>query len=308
MASPVSFNPARHPVHLVLIVYHLALAGVWLTLFSKSALAPWMAVAHAVFAAVRWGLRRLPRLPRGVGALVDASPALALAFFWSELGTLQALRAAPAQDATVRWLDLQIFGVHAHEIWMRRMPQVWMSELMHFGYFLYYLVLAIPPFAILAVRGREAFRSATLAVLVTYLTCFLFYLAFPVYGPQALADPTHTAAPGGFFHDLVEGARRAGDSPGTAFPSSHVAGAVTMAWLAWRFLPRGWAAALSFAAMWIGLATVYTRNHYAIDAVLGFLWAIPLQAWLVPRFEGSSQGKATPAAPHAAEVSLSASP
>jgi membrane-associated phospholipid phosphatase len=286
--------PALHPVDWVLAAYNVALVPVWLGLVSRSPAAPWLALAHGLAACLPLLLRR-SRLPAGVRALVDLTPVLALAFFWAELGALQALRGLPPQDALVRRLDLALFGVHWSEVWSRAMSDAWMSELMHFGYFLYYLVLAVPPIVILLLRGRDAFRSLALAVMVTYLSCFLFYLVFPVYGPRAMAAAGAAQAPsGGFFHGLVEAARESGDSLGTAFPSSHVAGAVTMAWVAWRFLPRAWAALLSIAAALVTLSTVYTENHYAVDALAGFLWVVPLLGWVVPRLESAGRPRKPP--------------
>ena len=276
---------APYPVDWIVAAYNAALVPVWLGLAPKSAAAPWMALGHGVAALVPFLLRRVRSAPSRIRASFVLYPVVALALFWAELGTLQSLRAAPPLDDIVRRLDLAVFGTHWHEVWMEAMPQAWMSELMHFGYFLYYPVLVIPPFVILAMRGPGAFRSVTLAVMVTYLSCFLFYLAVPVYGPRAMTAGAHVPDAGGFFQALVEGARERGDSPGTAFPSSHVAGAVTIAWMGWRWLPRVWAHVLSAAAAMVALATVYTRNHYAVDALAGLLWALALQAWLVPRLE-----------------------
>lgn len=314
-APPPAPTPELHPVDTVIALYQAALVPVWLGLASKIPAAPWIALAHAVAALLPAALRRVRTLPAAAQVALTLYPAVALAVFWAELGLVQALRSAPPLDPLVRRLDLALFGSHWHVAWMDAMPQAWMSELMHFGYFLYYLVLAIPPFAILLTRGRDVFRSATLAVMVTYLSCFLFYLAAPVHGPRALAGAEGAPVPGGLFHTLVERARESGDSLGTAFPSSHVAGVVTIAWVAWRWLPRGWAVVLSVAAAMVTLSTIYTRNHYAVDALAGILWAVPLQAWLVPRLERRAAARPR-AAPLAGEpprrapsgVSSSASP
>src|SRR4029434_9806213 len=112
-----------------------------------------------------------------------------------------------------------------------------------------------------------AFRSVVLALMLTYLSCFVFYLGFPVYGPRAIAAfaMLPSLAPG-FFHGLVEHTRESGDSLGTAFPSSHVAGVVTMAWMGWRWLGAGWGLVLTAAATGLALAPVYTGKHYVIDA------------------------------------------
>ena len=101
--------------------------------------------------------------------------------------------------------------------------------------------------------------------MLTYLTCFLFYIAFPVYGPRAMAA-------------------------GTAFPSSHVAGVVTMAVLGWRWLGRGWGLVMAVAALAVTLSTVYTGNHYVVDAMVGALWVVPFQAWIQPYLERRDAG------------------
>jgi membrane-associated phospholipid phosphatase len=274
-----------YPVDWVVASYNAILAVVWLGLVPRAPGALWVVLAHAVAAGLPWLFRSIPPVPRWLRPLRDGYPFLGLALFWAELGPLQTLRAVPPHDPFVRSLDLAIFGVHWHEIWMNAMPGRWISETMHFSYFLYYLLLVIPPLAIGLSRGPRAFRSVALAVTITYLSCFLFYLAFPVYGPRASDAASLAAAPDGFFHTLVDRARASGDSPGTAFPSSHVAGAVTMAWLGWRWLSRRWALVLTLAALAVALATVYTRNHYAVDALAGFIWVVPLQGWLAPGLE-----------------------
>ena len=274
-----------YPVDWIVASYNAILAVVWVGLVPRAPGALWLTLAHAAAAGLPWLLRSIPPAPRWLRPLRDGYPFLGLALFWTELGPLQALRAAPPHDPFVRRLDLAIFGVHWHEIWMNAMPARWISETMHFAYFLYYLLLVIPPLAIGLRRGPRAFRSVALAVMITYLSCFLFYLAFPVYGPRASDAVSLAAAPSGFFHTLVDQARASGDSQGTAFPSSHVAGAVTIAWLGWRRLSRRWALILTLAALAVALATVYTRNHYAVDALAGFLWVVPLQGWLAPALE-----------------------
>lgn len=288
MGSPNTIGGARGVVYLVdwvVASYNAILAMVWLGLAPRDAGVLWPALVHAAAAGLPWLLRRLPHAPPLARALRDGYPLIGLTFFWAELGPLQALRGAEPHDLFVQQLDLALFGVHWHEIWMSLMPWRWMSEAMHFAYFLYYLLLVIPPLAIGLRRGLRGFRSVVLALMITYLSCFLFYLVFPVYGPRTLAAASLAAAPNGLFHTLVELARASGDSLGTAFPSSHVAGAATIAWLGWRWLSRGWAAVLALAALAVGLATVYTRNHYAVDALAGLLWIVPLQGALAPALE-----------------------
>ena len=274
-----------YPVDWIVALYNAILAIVWLGLASRVPGAPWLALAHATAAGLPWLLRGLPAVPPRARALRDSYPLIGLALFWAELGPLQILRGQEPRDLFVNKLDLALFGVHWHEIWMSMMPGRWMSEAMHFAYFLYYLLLVIPLLAIGFHRGLRAFRSVVLAMMITYLSCFLFYLVFPVYGPRAIGGASLAAAPDGLFHTLVERARASGDSPGTAFPSSHVAGVATIAWVSWRWLSKRWSAVLTLAALAVALATVYTRNHYAVDAVAGLAWIVPLQGGLAPALE-----------------------
>jgi len=276
---------AIYPVDWIVASYNATLTIVWLGLVSRVAGAPWLALAHAAAAGIPWLLRRIPHVPPRARLLRDSYPLIGLALFWAELGPLQALRGMKPHDLFVQRLDLAVFGVHWQEIWMNAMPDRWVSEGMHFAYFLYYLLLVIPPLVIGFRRGQGGFRSVVLALTLTYLSCFLFYLAFPVYGPRSSGAASLATVPHGFFHTLVDRVRAIGDSLGTAFPSSHVAGVATIAWLGWRWLSKTWSVILTLAALAVALATVYTRNHYAIDALVGLLWIVPFQGWLAPALE-----------------------
>ena len=276
------------PVDGVIAGYNLVLALVWLGLRDRAPHAWVVALCHLVAAGLPWlfaGAR-----PRGVWRAVrEGYPLVGFALFWGELGVVQRLRGLPPHDEAIRALDLRLFHAHWSELWMARMPYPALQEVMFFCYFLYYFLLIVPPVAMGTARGWRAFRSVVLAVMLTYLSCFLFYIAFPVYGPRAMAAGLATPAVG-FFHTLVERARESGDSLGTAFPSSHVAGVVTMAVMGWRWLGRGWGFVLAVAALAVALSTVYTGNHYVIDAVAGALWVVPLQLWIQPILERNDAG------------------
>lgn len=279
------------PVDGVVAGYNLVLAVVWLGLRGRAPHAWVVALCHIAAAGLPWlfaGTR-----PRGIWrALREGYPLIGFALFWGELGVVQRLRGLPPHDEAIRALDLRLFHAHWSELWIVRMPSPALQELMFFCYFLYYVLLVVPPVAIGVARGWKAFRSVVLAVMLTYLSCFLFYIAFPVYGPRAMAAAMAPTV--GFFHTLVERARESGDSLGTAFPSSHVAGVVTMAVVGWRWLGRGWGFVLAAAALAVALSTVYTGNHYVIDAVVGALWVIPLQLWIQPYLERKDAGLPRP--------------
>jgi membrane-associated phospholipid phosphatase len=263
--------------------YNLILACVWIGAIPLGPVALPFAGVHVVAAALPWLLVRAPeRIPCGVSAAREIYPFLALALFWTELGVLQEVRRIPPHDAQVAAWDLALFGAHPHQVWSAAMPAAWLSELMYGAYFSYYLILILPPLA-LALTGRVGrLREVSLRAMATYLGCFLCYVAFPVYGPHSFDPGAAVSGAPGVLHSLVDRARESGDSPGTAFPSSHVAGALTMAFTAWRWFPRPIGVALIVLACLVAPATIYTGNHYGIDALAGVLLAVVAQGILVP--------------------------
>ncbi|HEY7727435.1 MAG TPA: phosphatase PAP2 family protein, partial [Candidatus Eisenbacteria bacterium] len=261
------------PVDLLVAAFNAAMACVWATAWAgvgtpRVDVAPWLAAAHAAAAALPWVLRGMRAGPSRPHVLLrEIYPLFGIAVYWAELGLLARVRPLQAHDAQVASLDRSVFGVHPHAVWGPAAPWPWFRESMFFLYFLYYVMLVLPAVVVVLRGPREATRDVVLRLAATYLTCFLFYAAYPVRGPRSLDPvpaPSHRA---GLFERAVERARETGDSPGTAFPSSHVAGVVTVAWFARRWF-RGWAArVLGMGALLVTLATVYTGNHFAIDAV-----------------------------------------
>jgi membrane-associated phospholipid phosphatase len=278
-----------YPMDRVMSAYHGLLAAAWLILYRDAgALGAALGAVHVALALLPLGLGRLPdRLPAPLAALRLGYPALSLFPLWSELGFLHELRGPVGHDAAISRLDQAIFGIHWHAAWRLAMPEGWLSETMHGLYVSYYLILVTPALVTAIQRRGEAFRDVSFRLMLTYTACFAVYVFFPVYGPRHEAP--ESASAGGFFAPLMVRLFAAGDSPGTAFPSSHVAGAMTSAWLATRWLPRPVGAALLAGACGVALATVYTGNHYAIDALAGLLFAVVLQTAVAPLFARTSR-------------------
>jgi membrane-associated phospholipid phosphatase len=279
------------PVDAIVAGYNVFLAAIWMTVLSKAGYAPGIFAAHLAAAALPLFLSRAPHdLARPVAILREIYPLLFVLAFWTELGYLRELYHIGVHDQTVGAWDLRVFGQHFNLTWMPRMPQVWLSEVMHFIYYAYYPLIFIPVIAVGLMGRHTAMRDMTFRLAVTYLGCYVLYLWFPVDGPAALLPHYDGALTEGFFYQLVKHAHDSGDSLGTAFPSSHVAGSVTIAYLAWRWLPRGWAWLIVLETVGVCFATVYTQNHYAIDALGGLVWATVLQVVAVPLVRGVLSG------------------
>lgn len=282
------------PVDWLVAVYNVGLAALWAAALPAAAAAGWgstavlLALVHGVAAFVPWWVPRLPDRPgHPLRMAREAYPLLLIPLLWEELDAVIRITHATTNDGLVMALDRALFGLHLDVAWMPAMPQLWFSELMHFSYWIYLPLIFLPAITMALRHDAFAFQDVTLRLITAYLACYAVYLVFPTAGPKVFGVPYEGALPGGpltegFFFGLVAQAHETSNVWGAAFPSSHVAGAVTVAWLGWRWFSPAVAVLLSIQASGVVLSTVYTQNHYAIDSIAGVVFALSLQAWGVP--------------------------
>lgn len=277
-------GPPLRAVDRLLAVYNLVLVAVWAIAWGTTPYAPWLLAAHAAAATLPWLIAAGDgRLSRPGWVLREVYPFLLLAVFWSELGLLRGLLHGAPYDPAVEAMDLAVFGVHLHAIWMPRMPEVWLSETLHGSYFGYYFLIAAPALWLLLRGRRDAYHDLTFRLLLGYLICYVIYLAFPVDGPIFQATPFHGSLTNGVFYRLAHDVVEYGHAQGATFPSSHVVGAVTIAWVGWRYFPWPVGLLLTLEAAGVTVSTVYTQNHYAVDSLAGVALAVGVQLWVAPR-------------------------
>lgn len=271
--------------------YNLVLTIAWGALLTRESHAPLLFLAHASAVAMPWliihGSDRLTLVGRW---LREVYPLIWLLPFWTELDFLRTLLHATAYDGPIAALDRVLFGTNIDAVWIWRMSAVWFSEAMHLLYFTYYPALVLPLLYVGFSRRWLRLRDFTLRVTLAYFSCYLIYIAFPVDGPHFLALRYDGALTEGFFYQLVGSFQGAGDSMGASFPSSHVVGGVTMAYLGWRWFPRGVAMLMTLSAIGVAVSAVYSQNHYAIDALAGIVWALLLQVWVAPLLSRDAAG------------------
>jgi membrane-associated phospholipid phosphatase len=275
------------PVDWLVCGYNGLFGFVWLWNMSASRFAPAIAVAHFAGMALPWLIGRAPaQISAFRRTLREVYPLILVGAFWTELDLLRPVLALASYDTPIAALDLKVFGVHIHEIWMPSMSAVWFSELMYFSYEGYYLLVFLPPLVLAALGRHSELRDAAFRLTLVYMICFVVYAAFPVDGPHFLHEPFQGPHTEGFFYRLNALAQASGDSQGCSFPSSHVAAAVTSAYIGWKYFPRWLAVLMALEALGITLSTTYTQNHYAIDSLAGLVLAVPLQAAIVPVLYG----------------------
>lgn len=269
---------------LVVFVYLLATLPVLVGLGAAPFRAGWL-VAHLVaIAATGWAVRS-----RRAGLLADWLPLGLTPFFYAELPTLMAAVGGGStvyHDATVQRWEQALFGAQPSHALAGALPWLWLSETLHFGYFAYYALIFGPPL-VLYLRGRrDEFAATALAVMGTFVACYVAFILFPVEGPR-YAWPAPPGIPDGPVRRLVLSILVSGSSRGAAFPSSHAAVSVAASVAALRFQPRiGILVALCTALLLVG--AVYGGFHYGIDMIAGALVGLGV-ALAAVRSRGSAQ-------------------
>ena len=133
-----------------------------------------------------------------------------------------------------------------------------------------YLFLILLP--IFVVRQEEWIRRTALAYLAVWLTAYACFLLYPTAAPR----PASVAGSGFAVWGLrfLYGA----DPPYNCFPSLHVAHSFVSAFASAR-VNRGLGVVAAVCASLVGVSTLFTKQHYALDVVAGLLLAGA--AWFV---------------------------
>lgn len=250
---------------------------------------PWLLAGHAAVAVLVHVLARSDRQPARPAALRllrEFLPILLYTAFYNETGPINRLIGAAPWDARLTRIEHSLFGFQPSVRFMEAAPWLPFSELMHAAYFSYYLMIAGLGVWFLF-RQAEAFRHFVAVVSFVFYACYAAYLFIPAVGPRAFFEnseaqqvflllyghapsetpPSLTRGP---FFQVIAFFYRYLETWGAAFPSSHVAVALTTAWFTWRYLPKlRWLHAT--AAVLLCASTVYGRFHYAIDVLAGAL-------------------------------------
>lgn len=112
------------------------------------------------------------------------------------------------------------------------------------------------------IRDGELRRRTVLAYLTAVIVSFAGFLIYPTVGPR----PAGWIGEG--FLAWCLGINYALDTPYNCFPSLHVAYAFLAALTCYR-LHRGLGFAAGLWASLIGVATLFTKQHYVVDVIAG---------------------------------------
>lgn len=124
---------------------------------------------------------------------------------------------------------------------------------------------------LVVVRGRELFRQSMKAYLFVMVVSYVGFVVYPTVAPhgEPLRIDGFASWSLQLFYDI--------DQPYGCFPSLHVAYAFVGA-LACHRMHRGVGQLAAVWATLIGLSTIYTKQHYVVDAVVGAILGLAAYA------------------------------
>ena len=232
---------------------------------------PWLLTAQALVVGVVL-LAPRARAAGPVGRFVgDWYPIFLVTALYAEVGVLN-LDFGHHHDFAIQRLERWVFGSQVSYRWIRAMPNPALSWLLHCCYLSYFAILVAAPFGLWLSGRRDGARLTIFAIMATLYLCYVVSLFFPVTGPRYAFPLAHNAATRVWPALAAQWLLDLGDSWGSAFPSSHVAGAIVATLCALRFWrPLG----LALAPLTLGLifGVVYGQFHYAVDALSGIVVA-----------------------------------
>lgn len=257
----------------------------------------WGRIRVGAITVALWVVYRL--VPCRLTLVVRVVVQMALLAWWYP-DTYELNRMFPNLDHIFAAWEQSLFGFQPALVFASNFSWPVVSELMSLGYASYYPMIALVTFFYFFCRYKE-FERASFIVLASFFIYYVVYIFLPVAGPTfyykavGLGDIVAGVFPNvhdyfnfhndclptpgyvdGFFYDMVESAKAAGERPTAAFPSSHVGVSTICMLLAWHSGNRRLLYFLLPLYVLLCLSTVYIQAHYVIDALAGLVSGVAL--------------------------------
>ena len=218
--------------------------------------AEWLLIGSAVSVAILADLLWEGPVAGGIVYVLAALPGLLAFLAWRTLLASLLVSLAPMYFAIA--ILTRGGPTHAPEVALDRALPLQPSWMLVYGS-LYVFVVVLP---LLVVRDRQLFRRAMQAYLTVMLAAYAGFLLYPTAAPR----PDEVAGAG--FAAWSLRLAYSLDPPYNCFPSLHVAYSFVSALTCYR-VHRGVGAAAAIWAALIGVSTLYTKQHYVADVVVG---------------------------------------
>lgn len=208
--------------------------------------------------------------------------------FYRETGVLNQIFFTGYLDPFFIRLEQHLFGFQPSLKFMEMFPSRIISEIFYISYFSYYLMIAGIGLW-LFLKDKKQFHHFVSIVSFVFYCCFFIYIFLPVVGPRifyrgvveftlppdvALHSPPifPESVQAGIFYKIMAIIYDCFEAPGAAFPSSHVAVALTTVYFSFKYLRQIRYFHLVMALL-LCASTVYCRYHYLVDVFAGAITA-----------------------------------
>lgn len=181
--------------------------------------------------------------------------------------------------------DRSIFGV---------LPTAWLQhywwhgqvQWYDFAFYIFYMLHFVFPIALALIvwKLRDHFYwqyiSSYIALSFAGFATYLLYPAAPPWmaSDKGLIEPITRVSSSVWYalgiHDFPSLYNKIAPNPVAAVPSLHAAYATLFVLFAYRLFGKRWAALAMIYPVMIWLGTVYQGEHYAVDAMLGIIYAV----------------------------------
>jgi len=212
-------------------------------------------------------------------------PMILFIFFYRALGAQIFIVFDKPFDWMVHQFESIIFGMDP-AFAAQKYIDIWINEIMNFGYFSYYLLLPATILIYVFLKKWKSLEIMILSSAIAFYICYILFVFYPVTGPRFyLEDIYYLPIIGPFFTPLAKNVVEFGGHHGAAMPSSHCAIAFIVAWRIGKDIRKLMIPVVLIAVL-LCLSTVYGRFHYLTDVIAGVIIGA-LSVWISSHWYGA---------------------
>ncbi|HEV7454207.1 MAG TPA: phosphatase PAP2 family protein [Candidatus Saccharimonadales bacterium] len=222
---------------------------------------------------------------QALAMLKRLGPVVAIIFVYESFRGL-----APSLNSHVHYTMM----IHADQTLFNVLPTAWLQNLLWHGHVMWYdfvfygayMLHFILPLGLMLLiwkfHDKQYWRVAG-TYLVLSFAGFLTFLLYPAAPPWLASNggyiPHITRVSSDVFnamgvHDFPSLYNTLSPNPVAAVPSLHAAYATLLVIFLWRYFGRKWGLIAGIYPLLIWLGTVYMGEHYAVDELLGIIYAV----------------------------------
>lgn len=202
-------------------------------------------------------------------------PIILLGFFFESVTKMDLFIFKEYLDPFFQHLDFMIFGYQPAVEWGLNYGNFFTYEFFYAAYFSYYVMIFGIPMALYTRSNKTDFIRALYNIMFVFVACYLVYIVLPVTGGRAIdgiKELTEVYRYGLFTH-IMAFIYRTSTHNGAAFPSSHVAIAFILTFIAFRHFKKT-AILMLIVTVFLSISTVFCHYHYFVDVIAGIIYSV----------------------------------